>query len=57
MVSSDRLLWATLLAGVPSAVAVVLSPPDLYARVIVGVGTLLGTLPSAYLLVQAVRDD
>jgi len=57
MVSSDRLLLATLLAGVPSAVAVALSPPHLYARLIVGVGTLLGTLPSAYLLVQAFRDD
>ena len=56
MVSSERLLRAAVLAGVPMVVAVAFSPPDLYARLIVGLGTFLGTLPSAYLVVQALTD-
>jgi ABC-type proline/glycine betaine transport system permease subunit len=56
MVSSERLLRAAVLAGVPMAVAVAFSPPDFYARLIVGLGTFLGTLPSAYLVVQALTD-
>ncbi|MFB6101434.1 MAG: hypothetical protein ABEJ73_02600 [Haloplanus sp.] len=50
MPSTDRLLGAILLAGVVSAVAVGLSPPNPYARLIVGIGAFLGCLPAAYLL-------
>jgi hypothetical protein len=48
--SSERFAWAVLLAAVPSAVALVASPPDPYARAILGGGTLVGCLPLAYLV-------
>jgi hypothetical protein len=49
--STERFLWALLLALVPVAIAVALSPPDVYARLIVGLGALVAVLPAAYLVV------
>jgi hypothetical protein len=48
-VSTDRLIWALLLAAAPAAVAVVLSPPDVYAQVVVGIGAVVAAFPAAYL--------
>jgi hypothetical protein len=49
-VSSERIVWALLIAAAPTAVAVVLSPPNVYARLVVGVGALVASFPAAYLL-------
>ncbi|MEF8856647.1 MAG: hypothetical protein V5A16_04430 [Haloplanus sp.] len=49
-VSSTRLFWALLAAVVPTAIAVGLSPPNVYARLVVGLGTLVASFPAAYLL-------
>jgi hypothetical protein len=49
-VSSERYLWALLLAAVPAVVAVLLSPPNVYARLIVGLGALIAAFPATYLL-------
>jgi hypothetical protein len=49
-VSTERLIWALLLAAVPAAVGVVLSPPNVYARVVVGIGAVVGAFPAAYLV-------
>jgi uncharacterized membrane protein len=48
--STERLIWALLLAGVPAVVAVVLSPPNVYARLVVGLGAFVAVFPGAYLL-------
>jgi hypothetical protein len=48
--STERFVWALLLALVPVAVAVALSPPNVYARVVVGVGALIAAFPAAYLV-------
>ncbi|WP_251342936.1 hypothetical protein [Haloplanus halophilus] len=57
MPSSERFLRALLLSAVPAAVAVALGPPDPYAWIVVGLGVLLGVLPSAYLLAGAFARD
>jgi len=49
-VSSERVVWALVIAAVPTAVAVGLSPPNVYARLVVGVGALAASFPAAYLL-------
>jgi len=49
-VSSERAVVALLLAAVPAAVAVGLSPPNVYARLIVGLGALVAAFPAAYLV-------
>jgi hypothetical protein len=49
-VSSGRLLWALLLAAVPATVAVLLSPPNVYARAILGLGAFVATFPATYLV-------
>jgi len=49
-VSSERIVLALLIAVVPAAVAVGLSPPNVYARLVVGVGSLVASFPAAYLL-------
>ena len=48
--STERLTWALLLAAVPAAVAVALSPPNVYARLVVGLGAFVAAFPAAYLL-------
>ena len=48
--STERLIWALLLAAVPAVVAVVLSPPDVYARAVVGIGSVVAAFPAAYLV-------
>ncbi|QGX96450.1 hypothetical protein EI982_17510 [Haloplanus rallus] len=57
MASAERLTLALVVAGVPTAVALVLTPPNRYAWLVVGVGTLLGCLPAAYLVVGTVASD
>jgi len=49
-VSSERFLWALVIAVVPTAIAVFLAPPNVYARLVVGVGALVASFPAAYLL-------
>jgi len=49
-VSTERLIWALLLAAVPAAVAVALSPPDVYAWVVVGIGAVVAAFPATYLV-------
>jgi len=48
--ASERLVWALLIAAVPTALAVALSPPDVYGRLVVGLGALIATYPAAYLV-------
>jgi len=48
--STDRLIWGLLLAGGPTAIAVALSPPNVYARLVVGVGAFVAAFPAAYLV-------
>lgn len=48
--STERLVWSLLLAAVPAAVAVGLSPPDVYARLVVSIGAFVASFPAAYLL-------
>ncbi|WP_166033682.1 hypothetical protein [Haloplanus aerogenes] len=48
--SSERILWALVIAAVPTAVAVALAPPNIYARIVVAVGALAASFPAAYLL-------
>jgi len=48
--SSERFVWALLIAAVPAALAVALSPPNIYARLVVGLGALIATFPAAYLV-------
>ena len=48
--STERFVWALLLALVPVAVAVALSPPNVYARLVVGLGAFVAAFPAAYLL-------
>ncbi|WP_435068340.1 hypothetical protein [Haloplanus sp. C73] len=50
MVSSERLVWALVLAAVPATVALLLSPPNLYAWAVVGGATFVAAFPVAYLL-------
>jgi len=48
--STERLIWGLLLAAGPTAIAVALSPPNVYARLVVGVGAFVAAFPAAYLL-------
>jgi hypothetical protein len=49
-VSSERLLFGALIAAAPTAVAVGLAPPNVYGRLVVGIGALVASFPVAYLL-------
>ena len=55
--STERLVWALLLAAVPAAVAVALSPPDVYARAVVGIGAVVAIFPAAYLVAGVPTSD
>jgi hypothetical protein len=57
MASAERLTLSLSLVLVPTAVALVFSPPNRYAWLIVGAGTVLGCLPAAYLVAGAVVSD
>jgi hypothetical protein len=57
MVSAERLALALPVVAAPTAVALVLTPPNRYARLVVGVGTVLCCLPAAYLAAGAVASD
>mgnify|MGYP000061890859 CR=1 FL=1 len=50
MTATERFVWAFLLAAVPTGVAVALSPAHVYARLIVGIGTLVAAFPATYLI-------
>jgi hypothetical protein len=56
-VSTERTLWALLLAAVPAAVAVALSPPNVYARTVVGLGAVVAVFPAAYLVAGLPTSD
>ena len=56
MASVERLGWGLLAASIPTAVALVFTPPNRYAWLVVGAGTLLGCLPAAYLLAGVVSE-
>ncbi len=47
---TERLIRALLLAAVPAVVAVALSPPNVYAWAVVGLGAVVGAFPAAYLV-------
>ena len=49
-VSTERFLWGVVLALVPVVVAVALSPPNVYARAVLGLGAFVTTFPAAYLV-------
>jgi hypothetical protein len=49
-VSTERLVWALLLAAVPAVVGVALSPPNVYARAVVAIGVTVAAFPAAYLV-------
>jgi hypothetical protein len=57
MPSAERLALALLLVVVPTAVALVFTPPNRYAWLIVGTGTVLGCLPATYLVAGAVVSE
>ncbi|MFB6255170.1 MAG: hypothetical protein ABEH58_00310 [Haloplanus sp.] len=48
--STERAVWALLLAAVPAALALTLSPPNVYARLVVGLGAFVAAFPASYLL-------
>ncbi|SEA11747.1 hypothetical protein SAMN04488065_1928 [Haloplanus vescus] len=50
MVSTERFVVASALAAVPTAIAILLSPADVYAWFIVGLAVFLATFPAGYLL-------
>jgi len=50
MVSTERFTWALVLASIPVVIGVFLTPPDMYARAIVGLGILFAAFPAAYLV-------